>query len=410
MLSNWLSKLFVHVLKHLIYLIVAVPYLLVAIICAAIGRLRRSKLRKIVFGVSPLISNVYWSEALRRDGWNAETWMTNTPHILDEKVFTLDISKKYGRYAPIGMAFLFLRVLIQPIVVFTTCDGFLLGQSVIWRSESHLLKFSGSKSIVVPYGGDSYVYRDMASSVLQVAVQLSYPLPARHQDRLSRRVRYWTKNADIFIPGIMYQDGFGRTDVLMPSPWCIDVDSWKRTSQDSRKSADEPIVVTHSPNHRGFKGTEFIVKAVQALQESGYNVKLLLLEKKSNHEVKEVLLTQSDIHIDQLIADLYAFSGIESLAAGVPTIANFSNEKVIRPLLLWSYLAECPIVSATPETIYEVLKDLLDHPEKRERIAHLSRQYAESRHSYEHFSELYRALHRQLTKGDENLLSRYIPD
>ncbi len=45
------------------------------------------------------------------------------------------------------------------------------------------------------------------------------------------------------------------------------------------------------------------------------------------------------------------------------------------------YVQELPVVSATPATIYDVLKDLIEHPEKRQEIGRRSREFAVKWHS-----------------------------
>jgi len=47
------------------------------------------------------------------------------------------------------------------------------------------------------------------------------------------------------------------------------------------------------------------------------------------------------------------------------------------------YVDELPVISATPENIYEVLKDLVEHPEKRREIGRRSREFAVKWHSAE---------------------------
>lgn len=56
----------------------------------------------------------------------------------------------------------------------------------------------------------------------------------------------------------------------------------------------------HTPNHRGFKGTEFLIKAVQELKDEGYKLELILLENKKNAEVLSIMQT-ADILAEQVL-------------------------------------------------------------------------------------------------------------
>jgi glycosyltransferase involved in cell wall biosynthesis len=71
------------------------------------------------------------------------------------------------------------------------------------------------------------------------------------------------------------------------------------------------------------------------------------------------------------------------------------------------YADELPIVSATPETVEAVLRDLIASPEKRTEIGQRARAFAVKWHSAEkaakHFDEIYT----KLLAGDPQLLSLY---
>jgi glycosyltransferase involved in cell wall biosynthesis len=60
------------------------------------------------------------------------------------------------------------------------------------------------------------------------------------------------------------------------------------------------------------------------------------------------------------------------------------------------YVDELPIVSATPETVYEMLRDLIEHPQKRREIGLRSRAFALKWHSAEaaakRFDQIYSGL------------------
>ena len=47
------------------------------------------------------------------------------------------------------------------------------------------------------------------------------------------------------------------------------------------------------------------------------------------------------------------------------------------------YIEELPVISATPETVHDILVDLIEHPEKRREIGRRSREFAVKWHSAE---------------------------
>jgi hypothetical protein len=247
-----------------------------------------------------------------------------------------------------------------------------------------LFKLAGKKVVVLPYGGDAYAYSRVRSTSLQVALNLSYPEYARREKEVYTNVLYWTKNADVILPGIMSPDGFGRWDVIVPSYMCLDMTQWLPTCRANLSNGyGDKVIIGHAPNHRGFKGTEFIIDAVLELQKEGFNVSLVLLEKLKNSDIKRSFSTSIDILVDQLICPGHGLTAIESMACGLPTIANLGDDDYTLPMRRWSYLDECPIVSATPETIKAVLKRLICDPALRSSLSEASRLYALKYHSYD---------------------------
>ena len=163
----------------------------------------------------------------------------------------------------------------------------------------------------------------------------------------------WNKSADVIIPGVMGFDGLGRWDVLVPSILCLNMKDWEfseRLNFSDGNDENQIIKITHAPNFRGFKGSEFVIDAVEKLKKEGMFVELVLLEGVKNEVVKKVLFEQSDIHVEQLIGTGHGINAVEAMATGLPVVSNLDDENYTRPLRRWSYLNECPIVSSNPES------------------------------------------------------------
>ena len=83
-------------------------------------------------------------------------------------------------------------------------------------------------------------------------------------------VRLWEKHADIFLSGSMIMDGFARCDLLLPHMGIVDFQIIDEIMKNSNKlENDNKIMILHAPNHRDFKGTQFLMKAVDELQDEG---------------------------------------------------------------------------------------------------------------------------------------------
>jgi glycosyltransferase involved in cell wall biosynthesis len=368
----------------------------------------------MVWGSSPILNNKYWSLSMKQGGFHSETFVKNYlgqinkkedwDNILTDKYTVLPLYIK--RYIA------FWHCLFRYDVFFISFDGFFIGQTIIWRIQAPILKLAGKKVVVLPFGSDSYVYRNIRSTALIHGLMMSYPVASRKQEKVENQVKYWTKNADLVIPSFMGMDGFGRWDVLTPSTLVIDTDQWLPTARKNLSkgnSGSEPVIIAHTPNHRGFKGTEFIVHAVEELQSEGYNIELRLIENMQNDEVRRVLQTEVDILIEQLIATGYALSGIEGMACGLPVISNLEDESYTLPLKRWSFLGECSIVSATPETVKDKLRMLITDPELRLELGRKSRDYVTKYHSLEASRFLFKNVLDYLYGRKKQLINLYHP-
>ncbi len=126
---------------------------------------------------------------------------------------------------------------------------------------------------------------------------------------------------------------------------------------------EKPLVV-HAPTWRSFKQTEIILQTVDRLHAEGILFDFVLLEKKSNVEVLN-LLTKADVLIDQIYCGKSGLLGLEGLASGCCVLG--CNQSEAQPIPYESQ----PIIGITDKNIYKRLKQVL--MDKQLRI-----QYAEA--------------------------------
>ncbi len=273
-----------------------------------------------------------------------------------------------------------------------------------------MLQLANKKTVLIPYGSDSYVYRRIRSTSLLQALLVSYPGASRRQAQVAARVDYWCARADVLIAGLMGPDGFGRWDAILLSPFHIDTNKWTQSRRNNSADGDKNVVtICHAPNHRGFKGTEFVIEAVRRLQDEGLNVELLLIEKKQNSEVQDALETKTDILVEQVLATGHGMNAIEGMAAGLPVVSNLEDDTYLLPFRRWSYFSECPIVSATPENLVEVLRKLVTRPELRNQLGRAGRQYVEKYHGLDSAQFLFEAVVEYLYGRRESLVNLFHP-
>lgn len=378
------------------------------------SRLNSKKLCKprLVWGSTPIISYSYWSNSMVEAGFESETFTKDYYSAINKREdWDIILSEKYSYlWWPLRPYCAFIFSLIKYDVFFISFDGFFLGSTPLNYYQAQILKMAGKKIIVLPYGSDSYVYRNIRSISIIHGLLMSYPGASRKQDKISKNVKYWTKHADVLVAGIMGPDGFGRWDVLMPSHIMLDLKNWhcsRRTDISNEKSKN--IIIGHAPNHRGVKGTEFIIAAIESLKKKGFRVELKLFEKTQNEEVKRSLREDIDILVEQIISTGHGLNGLEGMASGLPTISNLEDETYTLPFRRWSYFSECPLVSATPENLVEVLRKLVTRPELRHQLGAAGRAYVEKYHGLDSAQYLFKNVIDYVYGRKESLINLYHP-
>lgn len=378
----------------------ALPVLWLA---AALPARRRDTL---VWGSRPIISFSYWAKALQAAGHPSISIMQDVFAINRASDFNILFRDLAPRWLPqtiamgIGTLRALMFVLRRGKVLHMPYEGFALHWSCWWFLESRLLRTAGVRSVILPYGADFYAYSRVIDPSARHGLLATYPAAARNERAIRRKIEHWNAVADAVLPG--YQlDGEGRWDVLMPSMFAIDTQAWqaKREYSDA-DGVNASVSILHTPNHRGFKGTEFLVAAVEELQAEGLKVDLLLLERMPNEQVREKMQSV-DILAEQFIATAYAMSGIEGMASGLPVLANLDHEAYTRLFRRFSFLDECPIVSTPPERLRDTLRILVRNPELRRTLGKASRAYAEKYHSFETAQFVFGSIYKRIVDGED---------
>jgi len=242
------------------------------------------------------------------------------------------------------------------------------------RLEPALLRLADTRMIVSPYGSDFAVAGYLAG--WEAAMAIDYPETVKSADTIRARVDRRTRAADVCVRNINpgYQP---RWDVLWPNQFTIDPGEFTPGVPGPFDGRDGPVTVVHAPNHRALKGTEHVIAAIDTLRAEGLNVRLVLLEKRPNTEVRDAL-RDADLVVDQLLVG-YGLFAIEACASGCAVLSNTGWADPI--VHAHASMQECPIVDANVSTVIDRLRELVTDPELRAQLAADGRDYAVRWHS-----------------------------
>jgi glycosyltransferase involved in cell wall biosynthesis len=351
------------------YLLVIVPFSRMQIR----WRRRRGLPPRIVWGPVPIVNIRYSAMADRLAGYPSDTlvynvYRINAPADFDHVLDRWTRTRFLGRLVPYG-AFLWAGIRYEIFGFFF--DGGLLGPTPFWRAELALLRFAGKCVVVYPYGGDAR----LASETRRSGKWNAYTdITPGEEDRDEQVVREhlaaFGRHATVILGCNDLAETLPRLDGMLPYPF--DLRGWTP----SPEQIDDIVTVVHASNHRHYKGTRFVIDAVEALHQEGLPVELVLVEGQPREEARRIYASADIIASDFLIGG-YALFAIEGMSLGKPVLCHMPD----RLAALHPEWSDAPIVSASPETLVDELRQLVLDPERRMRLGSLGPAYVERTHS-----------------------------
>ena len=358
----------VGVLTLVIYAVVVVPASRLRII----GKRRRGDLPSVLWGPVPIINIRYSSLADRLYGYRSDTLVYSVYGINDRSQFDFVLDRVSSipivrRLVPYG-AFLWAGFRYDIFAFFF--DGGLLHATRWWRAELALLKLAGKKIVVYPYGGDAR----LASSTRALGPWNAYTdVPEGAEDRdeaeVRKRLDAFGRYADVMLGCNDLISDLPRCDGILPYPF--PTEQW----QPVENGDDGVVTVVHAANHRHYKGTRFVIGAVDRLQAEGLPVELVLVEGMPLRRAREIYERADIVATDFLIGG-YALAAIEAMALGKPVVAYLPERlRVLQPE--WDGI---PIVDADPESLVDALRALVLDAELRAELGRQGPPYVERVH------------------------------
>ena len=138
---------------------------------------------------------------------------------------------------------------------------------------------------------------------------------------------------------------------------------------------------TRSSDGVNIKSTHLYLPLAERLRDEGHDVELIFFKDLPNRQIR-FYQAQADVVLDMLTYGWFGANGREALMLGKPLVCY------LRPAWLATvaaelpeYVEEMPVVSATPETVHDVVEELVKSPLQREEIGARSRAFALKWHS-----------------------------
>ncbi len=160
-----------------------------------------------------------------------------------------------------------------------------------------------------------------------------------------------------------------RWDEIEPAPW---------------EPPTHALRIVHAPTNRAAKGSDIIIRAVEALKERyGERIDFKLVENMSNDKALEAY-AKADLIIDQILIGWYGGVAVEVMKMGKPVMAFIRKEDLA--FLPPGMAAQCEeaVLNASPTTIEDVLSEVVENPEILKRYREAAFEYVHAWHSPTH--------------------------
>ena len=364
------------------------------LIAAAAARFVPKKV-EVGLGPVPIINSPYHKRALERFGHKAEIFVDGLWYYTSDYDYapTFLFKGPLRAFVPYVLA---VRAFFRYRFIYTYFDGGPLRSTAwLYLIEPHLVRLAGIKTVIMGFGADVLDLTRAPDRYLVDAMAHDYPKHRFIRRRIVRKVDLWTNWADHIIAGVDWVYYLYYWDTLCLSHFAVDTDKIK-PSDERPEPANGPLRVLHAPNHRALKGTDFIIDAVRRLRAQGVEIDLKLAEGIPNAELlKEI--ERADLVVDQLVVGWYAMFAIEAMALSKPCICYLD------PALLRLYTRagllepnECPLISATPESIEETLRRFAADRLELADAGRPGRAYVERHHSLDAIGRMFDRIQRQV--------------
>ena len=141
-----------------------------------------------------------------------------------------------------------------------------------------------------------------------------------------------------------------------------------------------PLRIVHASNHRMFKGTHFLIEAIEQLKREGYAIELVLVEGMPNEKALAIYRS-ADVIFDQCLVGFHGFFAIEGMALGKPVMSF-----IRKPQEYLLYSDECPIINTQRFLLKNDLRKLAENRHLLSEIGMKGRRYIEKYFTLEAFS------------------------
>ncbi len=390
--------------------------------------------RRVLFCGQAYYNAWYLSRSLRSLGWKADLYnWDNNPK---SQIYYHGEDYRLGGNVPetleAELDFFLMSLYAYDIVHFSNANGISYG----WRVESAVEKEFGKFSTIylLKALGKKIVYSN--NGCLDGVSQTSF---SKWGPESACSICRWQNEPSVCSDDCNLAWGKFRNEVAdfqctlggnradynadprvheVPEFYCLDPQLWHpnvEIPENYRLPAigSQGVRLYHAVGHReartrsdgvNIKSSHIYLPLIQNLKSEGISIDLIEPTGIPNKAVR-FLQAQADIFLDMLTYGWFGANAREAMMLGKPVICYIRPqwlEDVRREIP--EYAEDLPVVSATPDTVEAVLRDLIADRNKRKEIGRKGRAFAVKWHSAKSGARRFDEIYSRLLKNDQQLL------
>jgi hypothetical protein len=338
---------------------------------------------RTMWGVTPILTLPLLAKCDRLLGFRSESLVFTVYHTtssfdINLKAVSGFVYRTFPRWIGKFHRAILRLALTRYDVFHTFCDRGLLpvsGGLQIEPAEMEAIRRHGRRLYAYTYGADVRT-REATLALGRYNLCVECPEPGRfctcNDEKGARNIAAIGQHATALISmGDMLT--YARNARNMHY-WPVDTANFPKTGTDWIPG--RTLRVGHAPNHPHFKGTQFLVDAIERLKAQGYAIELVSITGVANAEVI-ALFKSCDVVADQFIAGFHGYTALEAMALGKPVLCYLRDPRAaIDP-------ANCPMINCSPDTVEQLLRECLDGDFDLAELGRRSRSYIEHYYSLE---------------------------
>lgn len=315
----------------------------------------------VIFGSMEIANQMHtYVKGLKKSGLNAKSINYYPSYLGYTNDYILDLSS----IKDFNTADIETKKLASELISENNVFHLFFGTSLtLDHSDLLLLKELGKKVVMQYWGSDVRMYSK--------AVKLNRYVKVKNmdEDQIKRHLEFISH----YVPDCLVdyelaeyvKDFHNNPHYIMPA---VDLSEYNLVAP---LHNDKPLIV-HAPTSPEFKGTPYILSAIEELKQS-YNFDFKLVQGLSHEEAVKIY-AKADLIIDQILTGSYGLFSIEAMAIGKPVICHISD------FMKEKYPKDLPVISANPDNIKITIENFLNNRDRAEDLRIKSRLYVEKYH------------------------------